>query len=122
MLQRRRDFVIATSLVFAATISGSPLAVGQSRHKSLPDPPLPGDPQQRDKLAVPSDLKNSRQSVLHRREQEFRSGVEKLFQLSSELREDLKNMPSTDVLSVRMYKRVQEIEKLAKQLESEVKG
>jgi hypothetical protein len=42
--------------------------------------------------------------------------------LTGELREELKTTPTTDVLSVKMYKRMQEIEKLAKQLESKVKG
>lgn len=122
MLGRRRDFVITSASIFVSIISGSLAAFGQSRRKSLPDPPLPGDPEQRDKLAGPADPKSSQQAILHRREQEFRSGVEKLYQLTSELREELKTTPATNVLSVRMYKRVQEIEKLAKQMESTVKG
>jgi len=122
MLERRRDFVIMSAAIFASLISGSFGALAQSRRKSLPDPPLPGDPKQRDKLAAPADPKISQQAILHSREQEFRSGVEKLYQLTSELREELKTTPTTDILSVRMYKRVQEIKKLAKQMEATVKG
>jgi hypothetical protein len=121
MQERRRHFLIGFGLIAASAIPGA-LAFSQSRRKSLPDPPMPGDPKQRDKLADPANPQGSQQTLLHAREQEFRSGVEKLYQLTGELREEIKTTPTTDVLSVKMYKRMQEIEKLAKQLESKVKG
>ncbi|MDP9339611.1 MAG: hypothetical protein M3P45_12160 [Acidobacteriota bacterium] len=116
MLQPRREFVISASLLFAAA------TFGQSRRKSLPDPPTPGDPKQRDKMAEHANPPGSQQGILRKREQDFRAGVEKLFQLTSALREELKTTTTTDVLNVKMYRRVREIEKLAKQLESEAKG
>lgn len=122
MLERRRDFFITSAAIFASVISGCFAAFGQSRRKSLPDPPLPGDPEQRDKLATSTDPKNSQQIILHNREQEFRTGVEKLYRLTNELREELKTTPGPNILSVRMYKRVQEIQKLAKQVENTLKG
>jgi hypothetical protein len=122
MLQPRREFVISASLLIAAVISNSASALGQSRRKSLPDPPTPGDPKQRDKMADRTNPQGSQQDILRKREQDFRAGVEKLFQLTSTLREELKTTTTTDVLNVKMYKRLQEVEKLAKQLESEAKG
>jgi hypothetical protein len=122
-LSSRRNLFIAVATVFASAIFPLPnSALAQSRHKSLPDPPLPGDPQQRDKLATPTDPNEAQHTARHQREENFRSGVEKLYGLTGELRDDLKNGPTADVLSVKMYKRLQEIEKLAKQLESAVKG
>jgi len=119
----RREFCnAAAAFLVAAIFKPERPAVAQSRHKSLPDPPLPGDPQQRDKLATPADPKATQQAARHQREENFRTGVEKLYGLTGELRDDLKNGPTADVLSVKMYKRLQEIEKLAKQLESAVKG
>lgn len=55
-------------------------------------------------------------------EKEFREGVEKLFQLATELHDELAQAPKMNVLSVRMYKKTEEIEKLAKQLKSKAKG
>lgn len=110
------------SLLLAAALSNSRSAPGQSRRKSLPDPPTPGDPQQRDKMADRGNPQGSQQDILRKREQDFRGGVEKLFQLTSALREELKTTTTTEVLNVKMYKRLQEVEKLAKQLESQVKG
>jgi len=116
MLQPRREFVIFASLMIAGVVANVGAALGQSRRKSLPDPPTPGDPKQR------VNPQGSPQDVLRKREQDFRAGVEKLFQLTNSLREDLQTTSTTDVLNVKMYKRLQEIEKLAKQLESQVKG
>ncbi|MEQ1473635.1 MAG: hypothetical protein ABLQ96_07425 [Candidatus Acidiferrum sp.] len=122
MSQPRREFVISASLLLAAVISNSTSALAQSRRKSLPDPPTPGDPKQRDKMAERGNAQSSPQDMLRKREQDFRAGVEKLFQLTSALREELKTTTTTDVLNVKMYKRLQEVEKLAKQLESEARG
>lgn len=55
-------------------------------------------------------------------EKEFREGVEKLYQMATELRDELAQAPRMNVLSVRMYKKTEEIEKLAKQLKSKSKG
>ncbi len=60
--------------------------------------------------------------VLLQNEKEFRAGVERLYQLTSDLRDEVQKTMTTDVLSVRMYKRTEEIEKLAKQLKSKARG
>ena len=55
-------------------------------------------------------------------EREFREGVQKLYELATELRDELAQAPKMNVLSVGMYKKTEEIEKLAKQLKSKAKG
>jgi len=122
MFQPRRTFLFTSMVIFSSMISGAAGVFGQSRRRNLPDRPLPGDPQERDKVADAADPNNSQQTALHRREQVFRAGVEKLYQLSGELRGELQTEAASNVLSVKMYKRVQEIEKLAKQMESTLKG
>jgi hypothetical protein len=42
--------------------------------------------------------------------------------MAAELREELAKAPKMNVLSVHMYKKTEEIEKLAKQLKSKAKG
>jgi hypothetical protein len=122
MHKTRRDFV-ATSMGIVSLIAFGRLETwGQSRRKSLPDPPLPGDPQQRDKLAGPDNPKNRQHTMLVRREQQFRDGIERLYQLTNKLREEVKTTSTANVLSVKMYKRMQEIEKLARHLEATAKG
>ena len=122
MLEKRRHFLITSAATVVSLVSGSFAALGQSRRKSLPDPPTPGDPQQRDKLADPSDPKAAQQATAQNRERQFRDDADKLVQLSNELREELHATPASNGLSVKMYKRVQEIARLAKQMESILKG
>jgi hypothetical protein len=122
MLEKRRTFLLSSAAIVASLISASFAALGQSRRRSLPDPPTPGDPQQRDKLADPANPKTAQQTKVQNRERQFRDDVDKLVQMSNELREELNTTPAANVLSVRMYKRVQEIVRLARQMESTLKG
>ena len=81
------------------------------------------DPTGQDKDNPPGlDPQAAKKAELRRNEKEFREGVERLYQLSSELRDEVAQTPTTGVLSVRMYKKTEEIEKLAKQLKSKAKG
>jgi hypothetical protein len=61
-------------------------------------------------------------AMLLQNEKEFRVGVEQLSVLVNELKEEVEKTATTDVLSVRMYKKAQEIEKLAKQIKNKAKG
>jgi hypothetical protein len=72
--------------------------------------------------AAQLDLKGAKAAVLLKNEKEFREGVEQLYVLVNELKEEVEKTATTDVLSVRMYKKAHEIEKLAKQTKNKVKG
>jgi len=68
------------------------------------------------------DPKVAKTALLLQNQKEFREGVEHLYVLVNELREEVDKTATTDVLSVRMYKKAQEIEKLAKQIKNKAKG
>lgn len=72
--------------------------------------------------AVAVDPKAIKAAIVLQNEKEFRQGVEQLSVLVNELKEEVEKTPGTDTLSVRMYKKAQEIEKLAKRLKNKVKG
>jgi hypothetical protein len=59
---------------------------------------------------------------LQQNEREFREGVDRLYQLTSELRDELQKTPTTDVFSVHIVKQTEAIEKLAKLLKSKAKS
>jgi hypothetical protein len=124
MNKTRRDFMLTLAWIGGGLVAErEPLRAQESKHRpGYPDPPTPGDPQERDKNADPADPKVSQKRILKQNEKDFRMGVEKLCRMAGELREELDKTPTTDVLSVRMYKRMQEIEKLAKQLKDKAKG
>ena len=55
-------------------------------------------------------------------EKEIKKKVDKLFQLATELKEEVDKTDSAKVLSLAMLKKAEEIEKLAKDIKSRAKG
>jgi hypothetical protein len=130
----RRAFLAQWNAFALAGLAVSPIAIGkvgfemplqppQEKRAGFPAPPAPADPDAQDKDAHPGiDPQTAKRVMAAKNEKEFREGVEKLFQMATELRDELAQAPKMNVLSVRMYKKTEEIEKLAKQLKSKAKG
>ena len=123
MREIRRRFVIGFAAgVFLAAGAESLFSQRHARQPNLqhqPDhPPVIGI----GKDAAPLDPKGAKAALLLENEKEFREGVEHLSVLVNELKEEVDKAPTTDVLSAGMYKKAQEIEKLAKQIKNKVKG
>jgi hypothetical protein len=94
------------------------------RAKTLPDPPESAgkvNPAQTG-AAQTSRQKSAKKAMLLQNEREFRAGVERLYKLTSELRDEVQKTVTSDVLSIGMYRKTEEIEKLAKQLKLKAKG
>ena len=135
----RREFLLRWKALTFAGLSLSPFAAAipksanhlfpsQAAHTGekrpgLPPPPAAADPDAQDQNAPNGiDPQTAKRVMAAKNEKEFREGVEQLFQLATELRDELAQAPKMNVLSVRMYKKTEEIEKLAKQLKSKAKG
>ena len=67
------------------------------------------------------DPKVTNAVMLRQKTQEFQESVARLSVLVNELKEELEKTATTDVLSVKTYKKAQEIEKLAKQIKNKAK-
>jgi hypothetical protein len=122
MYETRRGFfmVLATAASVLAAEDGWLLA------QYPPTPPPPPKPAE---TPNPAEIHSNSQAtiaakraMLQQNEKEFRVGVERLYQLTSELREEVQKTATTDVLSIRMVKKTEEIEKLAKVLKAKAKG
>jgi len=108
---------------FAKSLSPYQAAHTGEKRPGLPAPPPAADPDAQDQNAPKGiDPQTAKRVMAAKNEKEFREGVEKLFQLATELHVELAQAPKMNVLSVRMYKKTEEIEKLAKQLKSKAKG
>jgi hypothetical protein len=105
--------VAAAEMLFAQRHAHRPMVQQQPDH-----PPVVGI----GKDAVPLEPQGAKAAMLLHNEKEFRVGVEQLSVLVNELKEEVEKTATTDVLSVRMYKKAQEIEKLAKQIKNKAKG
>jgi hypothetical protein len=117
MGQTRRGFVWELTAMAGLLAICNGVAMGQrSGRPPLPKRPPPEGPHEKDKIAETSDQDAAKQAARLKKENEFRAGVERLYQLSGELREDLQKAATSSVLSVPRYTKTEEIEKLAKKL------
>ena len=70
----------------------------------------------------PPSPANSRKAALDENEKDIKKKVGKLFQLASELKDEVDKTDSAKVLSLAMVKKAEEIEKLAKEIKTRAKG
>jgi hypothetical protein len=127
MNETRRTFVTAafarTLVVATGACAGLGAPLFAQRSIKPPPPPQPADthPPSGSDADVPG-VRAAKRAQLQRNAEEFREGVERLYGLTGELREEVQKTGTTDVLSVRTYKKAEQIEKLAKQLKDKAKG
>jgi hypothetical protein len=108
---------------FASSLTPLQAAHTGEKRPGLPPPPAAADPDAQDpNNPTGIDPQTAKRVMAAKNEKEFREGVQKLYEMATELRDELAQEPKMNVLSVRMYKKTEEIEKLAKQLKSKAKG
>ncbi|HKW32092.1 MAG TPA: hypothetical protein VJN92_03740 [Candidatus Acidoferrum sp.] len=122
MRETRRDFFVS-----AATLSASlALSRGVLAAQNPPTPPpkpQPGyTPNPAEIHSNPVEAAAARRARLVQSEKEFRDGVERLYQLTSDLRDELEKTPTSSVFSVHIVKQTEAIERLAKRLKSQSKS
>ena len=118
----RRLFVTAIAVATVLLVVETGWLFGQYP-PTPPPPPQPAEiPNPAGVHPNPQASAAAKRSRLRQEEKEFREGIERLYQLTGELREEVQKTATTDVLSMRMVKKTEEIEKLAKQLKNKAKG
>jgi hypothetical protein len=124
MGETRRRFLMA--IVAAASCSfaaDSPVIAMQRKSNPFPTPPPPAETQNPAEAgAANPDAQNAKRAALKQNEKEFRAGVNRLYQLAGELKQEVDKTATTEVFSVQMYKKTEEIEKVAKLLKGRAKG
>jgi hypothetical protein len=121
MRETRRGFLASAAVLGSCVAAGSGWLAAQDKHKGMPDPPPPAVPGGQS-TAQTGNAQATKRALLLQNEKDFRAGVERLYELTSELRDEVQKTPTTDVLSVGMYKKMEGIEKLAKRLKGKAKG
>lgn len=122
MHETRRDFFLATAML--SGLLAVPQAILGAQNPPTPPPkPQPGyTPNPAEIHSNPAEAAAAKHAHLLEHEKEFRDGVERLYQLTSGLREELQKTPTAEVFSLHIVKTTQEIEKLAKRLKSQAKS
>jgi hypothetical protein len=118
-METRRTFL--TSLVLVGAYSG--LTGDATRGQSpviKPPPPIPsaGQPPDADAPTLP----NPDKKILENNDKDMKKKVEHLYQLASELKDEVEKTDSSKVLSLDLMKKAEEIEKLAHDIKNRSKG
>jgi hypothetical protein len=112
MLRDRRQFVTWLAAFCAST---GFLDAAQRPHGQSPR----SDPHQRDESAPAAP---PTKAVLKENEKDIKKDIEKLYQLASELKAEVEKTDSSQVLSLPMIRKAEEIEKLARGIKNRAKG
>jgi hypothetical protein len=119
MTATRRSFLrLVEAFGAVALFSGAcTIAGGQN------PPPPRSDPRPRERdedAALPPP--GAGKAVLQENEKGIKKSIEKLFQLASELKAEVEKTDSSQVLSLGLVRKAEEIEKLAKEIKTRAKG
>lgn len=122
MRQSRRNFFASAALLSGSLVLPAGLC-GAQNPPTPPPKPQPGyTPNPAEVQAQGPDSATAKRARLLENEKEFRRGVERLYQLTSDLRDEVQKTPTADVFSLRIVKETEQIEKLAKLLKSKAKS
>ena len=124
MGETRRRFLMTLAAAASCSVARPGVAFAQVRNtKPFPTPPAAAETQNpAEQDAAKADPQSAKRAALKRNEKEFRAGVDRLYQLATELKQEVDKTVTTEVFSVQMYKRTEEIEKVAKLLKGKAKG
>lgn len=118
-MQESRRFLIRAIAGVTAAFSMAALAGrGQDPFPKPPSPIRPGD----DEPNPNPNVKSPTKIRLEENQKDIKKEIEKLFDLASQLKEQVEKTDSTTVLSLAMVKKAEEIEKLARQIKEHAKG
>jgi hypothetical protein len=126
MTETRRSFLM--TLIAAASWSGTAdtsVFAQVRKNNPFPSPPQPAETENPAEIAAAeakSEPNNAKRVALQQNEKLFREDVKRLYQLAGELKQEVDKTPTAEVFSLQMYRRTEEIEKLAKQLKAKAKG
>ena len=126
MLESRRRMMTAF-LGTAGILASQPLFAMLQSPGSRPAPqprPSPNapDPKYPPGLNGPQAVGTDKKSIDQANQQELRSDVTKLYEMVSELKEQVDKTDSTSTLSLSVVKKAQQIEKLARQIKELARG
>ncbi len=120
MLDTRRAFLTMLAGAGTAVVMRAQTDRGQAKptgRPSVPDPSADAD-------ASPGSRteKSPSKMALEANEKDIKKNIEKLFQLATDLKTEVEKTDSSQVLSLAMVKKAEEIEKLAREIKTRAKG
>jgi hypothetical protein len=122
MVDTRRKFlgVLAGAGTLAVIGDGNLRAQTQTKPQTRPPVTDPGRPDAENSEATPE--KSPAKAMLEANEKDIKKNIEKLYQLAGDLKAEVEKTDSSQVLSLNLVKKAEEIEKLARDIKTRAKG
>ena len=121
MFDTRRKFLSALAGAGTLALLATGLR-GQARPPGRPSGPPGSDPTSPDDSSDATPEKSSTKAVLEANEKDIKKNIEKLFQLASDLKTEVEKTDSSQVLSLVLLKKAEEIERLAHDIRTRARG
>ena len=115
-MHTRRKFLMG--LATAGSMLGVAIGTATSQNPTMPRPAPPGQEPGPENPNLPSPEKRQ----LDENEKDIKKKVERLYELATELKAEVDKTDSSKVLSLNLLKKLEEIEKLAKEIKTRSKG
>jgi hypothetical protein len=119
MSDTRRRFLTALASTVTLTLMPAGSLSGQAKPSSRP---APSDPSMEPESSDPMPAKSATKAILEANEKDIKKNIEKLYQLASDLKAEVEKTNSSQILSLALVKKAEEIEKLAHDIKSRAKG
>ena len=117
MLASRRRALFAIFTAMGAVVL-APAA--SSVQNPVPGPPrIPGEEKNPESPLPPA---STTKSVLEQNQKEIKKEIEKLYDLATQLKQEIEKTDSSSVLSLSLVKKAEEVEKLARQIKERARG
>ena len=120
MFDTRRKFLTLLAGAGTLAVAGSGKLAAQARPQQ--GRPVPPDPIDNTDEVTPPPRKSPTKIMLEANEKDIKKNIEKLYQLASDLKAEVEKTDSSQVLSLTLVKRAEEIEKLAHDIKIRAKG
>jgi len=118
MLNTRRKFLNLLASAGTLAIASAGRLIAQARPQARP--PLPDPTQKVDEISPPP-RKSATKLMLEANEKDIKKNIEKLYELATDLKAEVEKTDSSQVLSVTLVKKAEEIEKLAHDIKTRAK-
>ena len=118
MCDSRRSLLRSVVGVVATLALAATAGRAQYPFQRQPSPIRPDD----DEPNSNPNAKSPKKVLLEENQKDIKKNIEKLFDLASQLKEQVEKTDATAVLSLSMVKKAEEIERLARQIKERAKG
>jgi hypothetical protein len=119
MSDTRRRFLTALAGTGTLALLRAGVLGGQAKPSGRP---ATSNPSMEPESSDPTPAKSPTKALLEANEKDIKKNIEKLYQLASDLKAEVEKTDSSQILSLALVKKAEEIEKLAHDIKARAKG